>query len=79
MLILTRRLGERLVIGENGEIKVTILAIKGNQIRLGVEAPKEITVHREEIYERIKAEEAAKKEKPKKPENTKQNGESSND
>ncbi|MFW3388295.1 UNVERIFIED_CONTAM: carbon storage regulator CsrA [Kocuria sp. CPCC 205274] len=52
MLVLTRRVGEKLVIGE--EINVTILGVKGNQVRMGVNAPKDVTVHREEIYKRIK-------------------------
>ena len=54
MLILTRRIGETLVIGD--EVNVTVLGIKGNQIRIGVDAPREVTVHREEIYQRIKQE-----------------------
>ena len=54
MLILTRRIGETLMIGE--EVSVTVLGVKGNQVRIGVNAPKEIGVHREEIYEKIKAE-----------------------
>ena len=56
MLILTRRVGESLIIGD--DIVINILGIKGNQIRIGVNAPKEISVHREEIYNRIQAEKA---------------------
>jgi len=52
MLILTRRIGESLIIGDK-EIVVTVLAIKGNQIRIGIEAPKDISIHREEIFQRI--------------------------
>ena len=55
MLILTRRVGETLMIGN--EISVTVLGVKGNQVRLGVNAPKDVSVHREEIYERIRHEE----------------------
>ena len=54
MLILTRRVGESLMIGD--EVKVTVLGVKGNQVRIGVNAPKDVSVHREEIYERIQAE-----------------------
>ncbi len=57
MLILTRRVGETLMIGD--EVTVTVLGVKGNQVRIGVNAPRDVTVHREEIYERIKAEQAA--------------------
>jgi carbon storage regulator len=54
MLILTRRVGETLMIGD--QITVTVLGVKGNQVRLGVNAPKDVAVHREEIFERIKQE-----------------------
>jgi carbon storage regulator len=55
MLILTRRVGETLMIGN--EVTVTVLGVKGNQVRIGVNAPKDVAVHREEIFERIKREE----------------------
>lgn len=54
MLILTRRVGETVMIGDS--VTVTVLGVKGNQVRLGVNAPKDVAVHREEIYERIKRE-----------------------
>lgn len=54
MLILTRRVGETLMIGD--EVTVTVLGVKGNQVRIGVNAPKSVSVHREEIYERIRKE-----------------------
>jgi carbon storage regulator len=54
MLILTRRVGEAVMIGE--EVTVTVLGVKGNQVRIGVNAPKTVSVHREEIFDRIKNE-----------------------
>jgi carbon storage regulator len=60
MLILTRRVGETLMIGN--DVTVTVLAVKGNQVRLGVNAPKDVAVHREEIYERVKQEAGAVRE-----------------
>ena len=55
MLVLTRSVGERLIIND-GEICLNVLEVKGNQVRLGIDAPKHIAVHREEIYNRIQAE-----------------------
>ncbi len=54
MLILTRRVGETLMVGD--EVTVTVLGVKGNQVRIGVNAPKDVAVHREEIYDRIQRE-----------------------
>ena len=61
MLILTRRVGETLMIGD--DVTVTVLGVKGNQVRIGVNAPRDVAVHREEIYDRIKAEQDLQKER----------------
>jgi carbon storage regulator len=57
VLVLTRRVGEKLVIGEN--VTVTVLGVKGNQVRIGIDAPRDVTVNREEIYQRILKEQKA--------------------
>ena len=62
MLILTRRVGETLMIGD--EVTVTVLGVKGNQVRIGINAPKDVAVHREEIYQRIKREQTHDAETP---------------
>ena len=62
MLILTRRVGETLVIGD--DVTVTVLGVRGNQVRLGVNAPKEVAVHREEIYQRIQMEKGGNESAP---------------
>ena len=64
MLILTRRVGETVMIGD--EVTITVLGVKGNQVRVGINAPKSVAVHREEIYERIKREQQGESgDKPK--------------
>jgi carbon storage regulator len=60
VLILTRKVGEALMIGE--EVTVTVMGIKGNQVRIGINAPKDVEVHREEIYDRVQAEKAQQAE-----------------
>ena len=62
MLILTRRVGETLMIGD--EVTVTVLGVKGNQVRIGINAPKDLAVHREEIYQRIRRELEGRKDAP---------------
>ena len=57
MLILTRRAGETVMIGN--DVTITVLGVKGNQVRIGINAPKDVAVHREEIFERIQSEQAA--------------------
>jgi carbon storage regulator len=62
MLILTRRIGETLIIGD--DVNITVLGVKGNQVRLGINAPKDVSVHREEIYMRIQQEKEASEGAP---------------
>jgi carbon storage regulator len=62
MLILTRRIGETLMIG--GDVAITVLGVKGNQVRIGVKAPREIAVHREEIYDKIHHEDGTSSSDP---------------
>ncbi len=60
MLILTRRIGETLMVGD--EVTITVLGVKGNQVRIGVNAPKDVAVHREEIYQRIQREKGSEED-----------------
>ena len=61
MLVLTRSVGERLFV-KDGEIKIQVLEVKGNQVRIGIEAPKHIAIHREEVFDRIKTENITEEE-----------------
>jgi carbon storage regulator len=63
MLILTRRTKEAIVIGDNKEIKITVLNIRGGQVQFGIDAPKSVPVHREEVYDRIQSTSVTKDEK----------------
>jgi carbon storage regulator len=65
MLILTRRVGETVMIGD--DVTITVLGVKGNQVRVGINAPKSVAVHREEIYERIKREQQPDHDAPESP------------
>jgi carbon storage regulator len=65
MLILTRRVGEAVMIGD--DVNITVLGVKGNQVRLGINAPRSVAVHREEIYQRIKREQAGEGAGPHEP------------
>ena len=60
MLILTRKIGETLMIGE--DVTVTVMDVKGNQVRIGIKAPREVAVHREEVYDRVQQEKLAQSE-----------------
>lgn len=53
MLVLTRKINETIIIGDQGELSIKVLGVNGNQVRLGIEAPKSVPVHREEVYQRI--------------------------
>lgn len=72
MLILTRRIGESVVIGD--DVHITVLGVKGNQVRIGVNAPKDVSVHREEIYQRIQFEKEAEGKSGNTAANTKNEG-----
>jgi carbon storage regulator len=60
VLILTRKIGETLMVGE--DVTVTVMAVHGNQVRIGINAPRDVAVHREEIYDRVQAEKAQRTE-----------------
>ncbi|MCK5640645.1 MAG: carbon storage regulator CsrA [Gammaproteobacteria bacterium] len=60
MLVLGRKTGETLIIGEDADISVTVLSVKGNHVRIGIDAPSDVPVHREEIYEKLKADKGVK-------------------
>jgi len=65
MLILTRRIGETITVGDDGKVKFTVLDVNRRQVKIGIDAPKEIAIHRDEIFQKIQSEKLQKPQKPK--------------